>query len=1161
MRLTTILLITGFLQVSASTFAQKISLSEKDVSLTTVLNRIKAQTGYDFFYESVKIRDLKNISIQVKNEGLKDVLARILNPQNLDFEIYDNSIVIKSKQQNLVTRLQNIDVRGRIMTENGIPLAGATISIKGSDNRFTKSDGKGEFSFANVREDAVLIITYIGYSYLEVPLKGKSMPLEIKLNETTGELEEVSVTINTGYLKILPQQSTGAVSQLTTKQYESQINANFLDGLQNNLPGLLINNNIKLNGNNLFQIRGLSTFSANSQPLIVLDGYVTSLNINGINPNEIKSVTLLKDAAATAIYGVKASNGVILIERKDAQEGKPQVSFRPTFTFTPEENYSSYRWAPADTYIKYLRYIDQNGATQPLRAGYDSPIIPGQELLFNKAAGYISQSQMEEGFGDLLSYNNTKDYQRLFLRTAFTQSYTMDVSGGNSSATYYVTGSYTGNKLNQINNDNHQLLLSSRLNLNFSKRLSLMLNADYNERQNNAVPVPHINAVYPFEHFQNTDGSPASIYNGSATNKLYNQHLLDQGLLDAMAYPLNDINEISDKTHTVDNRITANFNYDIGSGFKLIFGGKYERSHSKQSNYASGNSSLARQVVDYFAVADASENGYNFQVPLGGYLKQTGTEQYNYMGRAQLNYNETFGKDHMLSAVVGGEIGKTVNQTDLESFFGYNEQTLLQRPVDYKSLSQNYFDILPTTPIHFSNYNTLFNQSYTDDRIVSAYGNVYYTFRSTYSLTGSIRIDQSNLFGTDPKYRYKPLWSVGAAWNIQNEQFMKNIDWVHNLRLRLSQGYSGNVAKNSIPQIIAQAEYNNFTALNSLTLFSPANGGLRWEKTANYNAGLDYAIFKGISGSIEYYIKKSTDLLSQVTPATLDATKGSLGTAFVNIGSMRNQGLELNLNADWIRTRWLNWYTGFVLSRNTNMVTKGFLPFIGDNDYSVNWVTAAANGNTFIPGYSSGAIFSYRSAGLDADGVPKIYDQNGKVIEKPGSFTARDQGKDWVEYSGTSIPVYAAGMSNRVDIGNFYVNFKVDYFGGNKVRLPAPTPDAAHPLQGAQDFWQKPGDEAHTNIMNPLAQNTTSQEQLAYSSGNVLVVNGAYLTLSAITLSYNFSRAPVFKKLGFKRFELLLQANSLYTKGFNKYNYSLATGDFAKRYPTPTYTIGLYTDF
>ncbi|MBN2660464.1 MAG: SusC/RagA family TonB-linked outer membrane protein [Tannerellaceae bacterium] len=1028
-----------------------------------------------------------------------------------------------------------------------------------------------EFFFLKVDSNAILIISHVGYETKMV--KVTKTVLNIKLKIKVNVLK--SVVINTGYQKIEQTHTTGAIATIKSKSYNTRINTNnFLIGLQNKIPGLLINNNDKFEGNSLFQIRGISTINGDKTPLIVVDGYPTNLTLDMIDPNEVASVSVLKDAAAAAIYGVRASNGVIVITRKNAKAGKIRVDFRLTTSLTPKEDYSRYRWDKngSNTIIDYMKskYLDGHAylpswsiISNPLSNYYNFP--PPVMILAQLKSGVITQQQADQQLNAMGSYNNAKDYSRLFLRKASLQTYNLDISGGNKNVLYYLTANYTGNKAEQIKHNNNSYLLSGRATINFSKRFSLDLTTDFQEENNNSAPIPDINNIYPFEHFQDANGNPLPLYEGSHITSYRNSYLMSQGLLDNSWFPLVDMNAISTKIHTLNNRITANFRYDIGKGLDFTFGGVYENSQTSTKYLAGENSSVVHQYVNAYTIEGT--NGLEYYLPQGSFLQRTSAGMEDYTLRAQLNYNKQIHKDHAINFILGGEIRDVINKSNLASYFGYNDNSLLQQPVDYNYLKyfQNtvgYYNLLfPSNP--FLNVDNLFNLAFKEDRYVSLYSSLVYSYKSKYTVTGSFRIDQTNLFGTDPKYRYKPLWSVGGAWNVNKESFMQNVNWVKSLKLRVAYGFDGNVAKNSLPQIIATEGFNFFSdnfayslanKIPMLTLKDFANSALRWEQTRSLNLGIDYHIFKRIYGSIDYYVRTSTDVLAN---SPIDPTKGGF-EAVVNKASIRNKGFEFSLHADWITRKVFNWNTGLIFSYNRNKVLNVYNE-IADNA-PLNLVTGG-NITNYVKGYSTGAIFAWHYAGVDSLGNLLIYDQNGKPA--PMGYPLYDNRKA-IHYEGSSIPTTSVGLSNRVDIKNFYVYVMVNYFGGFKVRATVPNANIAsigqsdlRPLEGADNYWKKPGDEKKPGILPSVFNPYYSY--LAYTDR--YIVNGAYVTLSDLTASYSFRDSKWVKKAGISNLELRLQAHNLYTLAFNRYDYSLATGSYAKAYLTPTYTIGLYINY
>jgi TonB-linked SusC/RagA family outer membrane protein len=1146
MRLTTVILLASLMQVSASTFAQRVTMNRHNVSLESVLKEIRIQTGYSFIYDVASVSSAQHVSVDVTEAEVTDVLTKALSGLELDYKIDGKivSILKKTATQFFYASKFVFPVTGKVTHKEGFPIANVSVIVKGTTFG-TKTNEDGTYNIDARDLKSVLVFSFVGLKTQEIAIKGRNK-IDVVLADDVSNLDEVKL-ISTGYQHIKPEQSTGSISTIQEKQFNSRINTtDFLAGLQNKLPGLLINNDITYDEEPLFQIRGISTFNGIRKPLIVVDGYPTELDLASINPNEIESVTILKDAAAATIYGARSSNGVIVIERKKARIGKSVVNFRSTASFTPKENYERYRW-DKDGYkanVENARVV--NEFQGPLLWEFMPDIYMGSYFTFptpvnifsQGTAGVLTEAEVNRKLDSLGAYNNTKDYSRLFLRTAVTQTYNVDLSGGSDKALYYFSSNYVGGRSSQIKNDNNRFQVTGRMSFNLSKKLSFEVGTSYQESRTNAAPVPGIESLYSYERLQDANGNPAPVFSKSMVNPYYNQTLIAAGLNDNLYYPLQDVNEVSDKTHGMNNRITADLRYSIAEGLTINIGGVYERAKSETENLATEKSSMVRQFMNYYAEDDFM-GGFKFNFPKGSFSRNSMGETRSYTARGQVNYDKKFGADHSINVIAGGEIRDIMEKSNSSAVLGYNSQTLMHQSVDYKYLdtySGNAMAMFaPFNP--YTSYQELFKISETVDRFVSAYSNLIYTFKSKYSLSGSLRIDQSNLFGTDPKYQYKPLWSVGAGWNIDREAFMQGLSWVNSLKLRAAYGFNGNVAKNSLPQVIAQASGNYFNQNNpvlSLALLSHANSGLRWEKTNNINLGLDYSIFRNITGNFEYYRKKSTDLLAT---SQIDPSKGG-SFATVNQASVQNTGLELNLNANWIVKRKFTWNTGLVMAHNENKVLKF---------YHVDPIYRER-----IIGNPLGAVFDYHHAGLDADGEMLITDKNG-VNQK---FTPELYNESLV-FAGNRIPSFNMGISNRFDIGRFYLYGMVNYFGGMVTALPLPDAASVRPLEGVNNYWKAPGDEANPNLLPKQRYLYTAW----LAGSDKYIINAAYFTLGDITTAYSFKGKAWTKKAGLSDLEVKVQASNLYTVALNKQNFSLATGSYAKSYLTPTYTFFVNVSF
>lgn len=1172
MRLTALLLTVVFLNVHASSLAQRVSYSGTNVPLKLLFNAIEKQTGYLVFGNEALIGTGRKVTIAAENLPLREFLDIALKNQPFTYQINSRTITFVPKKteiiQNPAFRTEEAAfklIRGKVVDSSGAPLEGVNILHQQKDQikAYVKTDSKGEFVI-NADKGDQLTFSYLGFQPYVLHIDQQAF-LSVTMQRQQQKLAEVTVThVSTGYQKIKPEQSTGAVSVISTKAYESRVNTDFVSGLVNRLPGLMINNDVQFtsnvdgtaSSNNLFNVRGISTISANQSPLIVLDGYPTELTLSSINPNEIESVTLLKDAAAATVYGVRASNGVIIIQRKQAAVGKPRFNFRSTLGIRPRENYTRYRWDEdaSGINVKYnqTRYANSinNGSWLNLLTYPGTIYSPVFYAMAREAGETITHEQAEREFAELSGYDNEADYARLFLRPMVNQTYNFDVSGGSPGALYYITANYRKNRAQQINNDDDMFQLSGRTNLQLSKRLSLELNTDFSRMRNAAAPVPAIGSIEPYERLQDEIGQPLPVISNSRINPYYNVLLMNKGLLDNLYYPLADVHQISDKTSSSTNRITANFTYRIGRGFNFRFGGVYENSRSENKYYANEDTYVARQYVNSYTQLNAT-GAPTYHIPMGGILRQRNFGSTGYTFRAQLNYDKQIHPDHSVNGIIGAEVRELVEQSSAAAYFGYDDESLLQLPVNYGTVNSGFIN--PLIQRIVIDYNTLFNQAYVNNRFISGFSNIVYAFRNKYSLSGSLRVDQSNLFGTNPKYKYKPLWSIGAAWNVHREDFMTGLPWLNQLKLRVATGFNGNVAKNSLPRVIARSELNPYAQVTfpALNRESFANSALRWEQTNNFNAGIDIGIMQRINLTVEVYSKKSTDLLSN---EKINPTLGN-GPTYINAASIQNKGIELNLQADWIAKPGFNWNTGIIFAANNSKTLKVF--------QNKAFYPQALNSAGYLEGYPLAPLFAYRYAGIDDTGMPMVQGEKGEVYKTSLSNISsimNNRSLGITYYKGTSIPRFNAGFSNRIDIGNLYVFTMINYYGGFKVLAPRPSPGESRPLEGAGTYWKQPGDERTSDVIS-LAAFASAMSRLAYDYADVSVVNGDYITLGDVTVSYNFAKYPMLKRLGFSLFELKAQASNVYTVGLNRFNYSKATGSFAKRYITPTYTIALFTNF
>ncbi|MDB5025263.1 MAG: SusC/RagA family TonB-linked outer membrane protein, partial [Mucilaginibacter sp.] len=1044
------------------------------------------------------------------------------------------------------TPLKKIDIQGRITDENGALLPGVTVKLK-NEGTVTVTDKLGEFEFKQIDADDILLISFIGYKPIE--LKVTANLSNIKLTVLSKKLEEVIV--NTGYQTLPLERVTGSFSVISEKILSARLETNLLDRLEGTVPGLYMSN-----GN--VTIRGLSTIYGNQAPLYVVDGFPYEGDINYINPADVVSVTVLKDAAAASIYGVRAANGVISIATRIGNARKLTVNYSSNFYITP---------IPDASYLHFMNSTQMVDLQQELfnmhHPAYNSTIAnyaqpKAIEALYQNEQGLISDGQLNTTLNHLKTLNALPQIQSMLMQRELKQQHSFSASGGSDNNQYNLTLNYLGNRGYAINSLDQNINVGIKDQIKISKWLSADVGVTTNLGISDPSPI-NPTSYYtnmPYEVLMdNGKISPWNYYKSAAEIS----RLTGLGLYDETYNPLNELNttQIHNTTNYI--RLQGGFTAKIIDGLKFDIKYQTERGSVYDKTVNDANSYAAKDMINNAAVLNA-DGSFTKNVPDGGLLYETRGESHSYTVRTQLSYDKSFNSKNQFTALLGAEQRDIVQSTTNVNMMGYNDNDLQFLPVNYASLNNvKGTESLTGSFQYINSSNNYF--TYTEDRYVSTFANGGYTYDNKYNLTGSIRMDNSNLFGTDPRYQYKPLWSLGASWRIINEKFMQNASWLNNLNIRATYGISGNVAKTVGPFLQAKTTYNATADANSTVIVYPPNASLRWERTATTNIGLDYAVLNNrISGTIDVYNRNSTDLLGQEATDPTNAFQ----TALINYGSLTNRGIEVGINTVNIKGANFGWSTHLTYSHNSSKMTT-----INTQDKSVYTYTNGLGVN--VVGYPMNSIFDFRWAGLNpTNGSPLVYDQNGKVVQSYDQNGAHFDGMTNIKglvYAGTLLPTYTIGFNNTFYYKRLSLNIFIIASGGNVFR------DAAPPILStsnfsqnmdvrAMTFWKKPGDEKIPGMM-PAPDLTGSGDPYFTSlwyAANVNTLSADYVKVRDIALSYDF--AQLLKKKFISSAKLTLQVQNAFhwyknDRGLDPEAYQ-AYGTYATRtLPVmPTYMLG-----
>ncbi|MBV7530663.1 SusC/RagA family TonB-linked outer membrane protein [Chitinophaga sp. sic0106] len=1025
-----------------SVYAQSVTIYGKDLTLQQVFKAIQQQTGYGVLANRNVYDAAKPVTLQVVSKPLNELLAQIVSEQQLQYVIKGKTIFI-SKKVKATSQDDNMDITslsGHIVDSAGKPLSGASISNKATHNR-TVSGEDGGFNLQAKRGD-VLIIRFIGYDTKELVI-ADSNSLVISLKPTVNDLKEIAV-VNTGYQLINRTNLTGSVATVGSEELEKRNTQNILLNLEGLVPGL-----VQYRGNTT--IRGVSTIQANANILVVVDGLPIEGSIADVNPYEVESVTVLKDAAAAAIYGARASNGVIVVNTKKAKaKNKTTIELSSNLTVTdkPDYSYQSYM-TPAqqvDWESEYYHWWFDGGngtVSNPVgnfenNVANGAPVSPVQYAYYQYKTGKINAAQLESQLGDYRKNDFVAQYRDQALLSQVLQQYNLALRTNNGKSHNSLVVNYTTDNTGIIHAYNRQINLFYKGAYNIAKWLDL----DYGvnsvlgkarAHNNDFATTPY--SVPSYFNLFNADGTRAQY----STNRFNSYNTIMEttpGLYSGTFNHLDELERDFVNTSTLNTRYYLNMHFKVLRGLYIQPMVQYEDLRRNVSAYSEAESYTMRWLQDVYSTRTGAAGNYKYTnlLPKGGKLATADIKSPNYTARLQANYDREFG-NHGFIAIAGMEFRQTRTYGNNGVLLGYDDQLQTQstQSVNFGNLynlnTGTFWN--PSYPVRQYHFNEIADMSLLRDelhRFASGYANLTYTYDRKYNLFGSLRKDYADLFGGDEKYRGRPLWSVGASWVASEAAFLKNMVNLDYLKLRTTYGLTGNI-RNVTAVLAATTGVNNITQLPNATVTNPPNPKLRWEKTATTNIGLDFSWWQQrLRGSLDWYLRKGTDLFAQ---KRLDPSEG-FTSMVINNASMTNHGIELNLGYDWFRPssaggfRWSSQVTG---SWNKNKITAV-------DELTRNPLTLAGGGSYRV-GYPVHSLFSFRFAGLDTNGVPQWYDAKGAPSK--ASLGANDA--DAIEYSGSADPILNLGFNNDISYKGISLNIFAVYYGGHYYRArPVPTP-------------------------------------------------------------------------------------------------------------------------
>jgi TonB-dependent starch-binding outer membrane protein SusC len=1154
MRLTAIILLTACMAASASGNTQGITLAEKDTPLESIIKKIQAQSGYKFFYTTDVIQLAKPVTVAIQNGRLEQVLELCFKDQPITYTIIEKTVVIKRKpvpSSAIVPEKVSplVEIRGRVVNERGEALEGITVSVKGT-KKGTATDANGEFVLNDVEEDALLVFTSVSTQPLELKAGGNT-PMVVTLKTKISSITEVQVNVNTGYQRISRERYVGSVATLDSAAFHRRDGMDIIGRLDGTVTGILIDKKKTGPAIEGMQIRGLSTVQNFTIPLVIVDNFPFRQSLDAINPNDVESVTVLRDAAATSIWGARAGNGVIVITTK---KGKYNQAARVSISSitTVQEKKDLYYYPQMS--IPDLIDIEQ----QLFKAGkYDGdltntntwPIMsPVVELLAARRAGLITAQDSAIQIEAMKQADLRRDLNKYVYRLPVTQQHYINLSGGNNAFNYNFSGGYN----RSLNGTRHAkaddgFTISTDAGFRPLTNLEITTSLKYSRSRGRGINFSMLGKAFPYLQLADAEGNALAV---GMKRMPFLDTVGNRSLLDWKYRPLDEIENADADDLIQFVSVNAGISYRLPYGFSISASFQHNTQSANARILYNVNSYYARNLINTYTNLAQSIPNLRNPVPIGGILDIIRSESVSRNMRGQLNFNKLFAIKHAVASMIAAEVGDNRTSGDANRLYGYDKQNgSYVSSIDYATFFPTYGGIEGTKTIP-NESRTLTAQT---NRFVSFVGNVSYTYNSRYSIYASARKDGSNFFGVNTNRKWKPLWSSGLSWDISREKFFK-VKWISSLRMRSTYGVSGNPGNISgyvtMNYSVARDQYSGFPIA---FLNGAPNPDLKWENVRIINTAIDFSLWNNrISGSVDVFQKKCTDLIG---PDIIPPSSGLLSVTR-NVAQLSGHGFEISIISK-NTTGAVDWQTNFGLS-HARMVVDKVIQF-SSNAYpkaqeAINYSINAYSGRVVY------GIASYKWAGLDpATGNPRGY-LNGQVSTNYNAIFNDTVGNQ--VFHGSSIPLYSGFVGNSFSWKRFTLSANITY--RLKFYFKKPTIDYAAlvgQLNGHTDYyqrWQKPGDELYTNIPS-FTYPVNNDRELFYQNSEINILRGDNIRLQDIRLQYSW---PANKT--FKRISAYVYVNNLNLILWRKNKFNLDP-DFAwggvQIIPTPvTWTGGLSID-
>lgn len=1004
-------------------------------------------------------------------------------------------------QQNMVT------VTGKVIGMEQTAIADVTVRAMQTTGS-VRTGADGIFSIRAAAGDSILF-SCVGYLSKKVAVELLKLNGQVQMDKAAVQMDEV--LINTGYQLLKPNEINGSVALIDRQALDKQTDPNILrriDGMANGVLFQVGKSNRNPQNKTGITIRGYSTINGPLDPLIVLDNFVYEGDIENINPDDIESVSILKDAEATSIYGARGGNGVIVLTSKRGKFDQAlKLNATVTTTFTDIPDLYALPWMRNDDYISVEELLYDNGYfNTDLTRNTAPPITPIVYALSQKSKGMLSENDYQDYKRFLGNVDFRKQYSDVFYKLGRTDQYYLGLEGGSAKTAWTIAGGYnrTQDNLDRIISKKN-LKASNTIRVSNRLEVSLIgqyvdqdatenLNADYSTlaRVGSRQTVPY---MYLYDENQNQ----VPFYNS------YNKNLLDtvgQGLLkDWNFYPIEDGQFTTRGVKKTELLGNIGFVLKLIPGLNLQTDFQMQSQQTEKNNHYGSDSYYVRNYVNRFSSINQNTGQVKYNFPDGDIL-ETGSSILNSKGlRSQVNFNKKIKSHHFLRAMLGFEAREVRTNAHNAAYFGYNQDPLAYKEVDFV----NTFRTWPLGNISSIGPAPSMDPTVVN-RFISMYGNFSYTFRDKYTFSGNLRKDGSNIYGVSTNDKWKPLWSIGLGYDLLKEKLFSNLPF-SNLRLKTTWGYSGNVdlSRSALPIAVYLSNAVNVGGLPYARITTLNNPSLRWEQIRQFNVGADFTLKSiPLSGSVEYYNKRGDDLYG---PSDYDYTTwGVSGTITKNVASMKGQGIDAQLRYTMQKGKFA-WMPQLIFNYNTDKTVK----YYDDSNIAGIYKLIGTTGKIITPleGYPLYAVAGFIWKGLDDKGDPQGW-KDGAISRDYSSImnASMSEGSEAgsIRYLGSAVPVYFGSFIHEFGYANWTVSFNMRYKLGYYFRKSSiGYTGLVNNGIGHADYskrWQQPGD--HTDVPAFEYPLVTPNRDDFYLGSEIHLKKADHVRLQYLNIGYRF---------------------------------------------------------